>query len=113
MTNKAPVYPLDYSKPRTAEPATVADRISETASSLKETAKDAAADAQAWAERKATDIRHGAEQALDAASEYKDKAEVAVHDAKAYAMRSLKQQPLTTLAIAAAAGFVIGALWKK
>jgi ElaB/YqjD/DUF883 family membrane-anchored ribosome-binding protein len=47
------------------------------------------------------------------AREYGEKAQDAARQFKPYVEKSLKEQPMTTLAAAAAIGFVLGALWKK
>ena len=47
------------------------------------------------------------------AREYGEKAQVAARQVKPFVEKSLKEQPMTTLAAAAAIGFVLGALWKK
>jgi ElaB/YqjD/DUF883 family membrane-anchored ribosome-binding protein len=64
--------------------------------------KSAAETAQEFAGR-------AAEQAL----EYGKKAQHAVETFKPYVERSMKEQPMATLGIAAVIGFVLGALWKK
>ena len=47
------------------------------------------------------------------AVEYGKKALHAVENFKPYVERSMKDQPMATLGIAAVIGFVLGALWKK
>ena len=49
---------------------------------------------------------------VDQAREVADRVEQAAGNVKGAVDRSLKQQPMTTLAVAAAVGFVLGALWK-
>jgi ElaB/YqjD/DUF883 family membrane-anchored ribosome-binding protein len=44
---------------------------------------------------------------------YGEKAQDAARQVKPFVEKSLKEQPMTTLAAAAAIGFVLGALWKK
>jgi ElaB/YqjD/DUF883 family membrane-anchored ribosome-binding protein len=44
---------------------------------------------------------------------YGEKAQDAVRQVKPFVEKSLKEQPMTTLAAIAAIGFVLGALWKK
>ena len=54
--------------------------------------------------------------ALDVAGqarEYGEKAQLAARQFKPFAEKSLKEQPMTTLAGAAVIGFLLGALWKK
>ena len=47
------------------------------------------------------------------AREYGEKAQEAARQAKPLVEKSLREQPLITLAGVAAIGFVLGALWKK
>ena len=47
------------------------------------------------------------------AQEYGEKAQEAVRNFKPFVEKSMKQQPMSTLATAAVIGFVLGALWKK
>ena len=47
------------------------------------------------------------------AREYGEKAQDAVRQVKPFVEKSLKEQPMTTLAAVAVIGFVLGALWKK
>jgi ElaB/YqjD/DUF883 family membrane-anchored ribosome-binding protein len=51
--------------------------------------------------------------AAEQAREYGEKAQEAVRNFKPYVERSMKEQPMTTLAVASVIGFVLGALWKK
>ena len=50
---------------------------------------------------------------VDQAREYGEKAQEAVKYFKPYVDKSMKEQPLATLGIAAVIGFVLGALWKS
>jgi ElaB/YqjD/DUF883 family membrane-anchored ribosome-binding protein len=45
--------------------------------------------------------------------EYGEKAQEAAREARPYLEKSLREQPLLTLAGMAAVGFLLGALWKK
>jgi ElaB/YqjD/DUF883 family membrane-anchored ribosome-binding protein len=47
------------------------------------------------------------------ALEYGEKAQDAVSNFKPYVEKSMKEQPMATLGVAAVIGFVLGALWKK
>lgn len=58
------------------------------------------------AEAKARDFADQGREAGERVSEVAGNLKVAID-------KSVKDQPLTTLALAAAAGFVIGALWKR
>jgi ElaB/YqjD/DUF883 family membrane-anchored ribosome-binding protein len=63
------------------------------------------------------DIKGRARQTIDAASEAagdaKQQVEEMAGNVKGAIDRSVKEQPLTTLLVAAAVGFVVGALWKS
>jgi ElaB/YqjD/DUF883 family membrane-anchored ribosome-binding protein len=47
------------------------------------------------------------------AREYGEKAQDAARQVKPFVEKSLREQPMTTLAAVAAIGFVLGALWKR
>jgi ElaB/YqjD/DUF883 family membrane-anchored ribosome-binding protein len=88
-------YPLDYGA-NPAHPAenqlrTTADRIADRLKNVAENARDVAEQA-----------RH-----------YGEKAQEAAENFKPYVEKSMKDQPMTTLAAAAAIGFALGALWKR
>jgi ElaB/YqjD/DUF883 family membrane-anchored ribosome-binding protein len=88
MTNQA----TDYSNDRMRGAADVAgDRI-----------KDASEKVQDMASVVAEQARQYGEKAQDAARQFKP-----------FVERSLKDQPMATLAGAAVIGFVLGALWKR
>jgi ElaB/YqjD/DUF883 family membrane-anchored ribosome-binding protein len=57
--------------------------------------------------------RELAGQVAEQAREYGEKAQEAARQFKPFVEKSLKEQPMTTLAGAAAIGFLLGALWKK
>ncbi len=65
----------------------------------------------------AEDIKSKARQTLDSASEAAGDARAQVEEVAGHVKgaidRSVKEQPVTTLLVAAAVGFVIGALWKS
>jgi ElaB/YqjD/DUF883 family membrane-anchored ribosome-binding protein len=94
MTKQRADYPLDY----TTGPTDNGPHDG----SAKEQLKDAAAQAQEYAGKVA-----------DQAREYGEKAQAAAKEFKPFVEKSLKEQPMTTLASAAVIGFVLGALWKK
>lgn len=60
-----------------------------------------------------TQARDKIDETLDAARELKDTAAERVEDYKTQTISSVREKPLQTLAIAAAIGFVIGAIWKS
>ena len=57
--------------------------------------------------------QRNAEDVLKQARKYGAKAQDALQNAKPILEKSVKEQPMTTLAAMAAVGFVLGALWKK
>jgi len=63
------------------------------------------------------DIKGRARQTIDAATEAagdaKQQVEEMAGNVKGAIDKSVKEQPLTTLLVAAAVGFVVGALWKS
>jgi ElaB/YqjD/DUF883 family membrane-anchored ribosome-binding protein len=93
MSQQRSDYPLNYNK----GPAN-----NQHGDSTMDRVKDAAADVQDYAGRVA-----------DQAREYGEKAQEAVREFKPYVEKSMKEQPMATLAVAAVIGFVLGALWKK
>ena len=94
MTQRAE-YPLDYETGPQR-------RAGEKAESMAEKLKGAADTAQE---------RMG--EMADQAREYAGMAQDAARQAKPMLEKSLKDQPMATLAGAAMVGFVLGALWKK
>ena len=99
MAQQRAAYPLDYSNGPTQKPATGTDRLT-----------DAAAD-------QFKKVADGAEElagnVAQQAREYGEKAQAAVQNFKPFVKKSLKDQPMSTLAAAAAVGFILGALWKR
>lgn len=99
MSQQKAGYPLDYSKGS-------ANGRRGRLRGLEGIATDKVKNATETAEEFAGRV---AEQAL----EYGKKAQQAVENFKPYVERSMKEQPMATLGIAAVIGFVLGALWKK
>ena len=99
MTQQKAGYPSDYSKD-SADAGK--DRLREIADAATDKVKDVAQNAEEMAGK-------FAEQAIV----YGDKAQEAVNNFKPYIEKSMKQQPMATLGVAAVIGFVLGALWKK
>jgi ElaB/YqjD/DUF883 family membrane-anchored ribosome-binding protein len=98
MTQQRADYPLDYTKGSEG----TQDRLRETADKVTDNVKDIADQAQRLAG-----------QVTEQAREYGEKAQEAARQVKPFVEKSLKEQPMTTLAGAAVLGFVLGALWKK
>jgi ElaB/YqjD/DUF883 family membrane-anchored ribosome-binding protein len=80
----------------------VKDRLSDMADTATDKVKDVAEIAQCMAGKVA-----------DQAREYGEQAQDAVKQVKPIVEKSLKEQPMATLAGVAVLGFVLGALWKK
>jgi ElaB/YqjD/DUF883 family membrane-anchored ribosome-binding protein len=99
MTQQTASYPRDHT-------AAEAEQQTERA----ETMADAAADRLENAARSAQDL---AGKVADQAKMYGEKAQEAVQNVRPYIEKSMKDQPMQTLAVASIIGFVLGALWKK
>jgi ElaB/YqjD/DUF883 family membrane-anchored ribosome-binding protein len=82
--------------------ADVKDRLGEIADTATDKVKDVAESAQDMAGKVANQARVYGEQAQDAAKQIKP-----------FVEKSLREQPMATLAGVAVLGFVLGALWKK
>jgi ElaB/YqjD/DUF883 family membrane-anchored ribosome-binding protein len=78
------------------------DRLRDMAETTADKVKDAADSAQDMAGKVA-----------DQAREYGAQAQEAAKQVKPFVEKSLREQPMATLAGAAVLGFVLGALWKK
>ena len=92
MTQQKAAYPLDYSKT--------------DASSSKDRLDDMAA--------KATDqFGKVTENAQELAGQLAEQAQEAAKKFKPYVEKQMKEQPMATLAVAAAIGLLLGAMWKK
>ena len=99
MTQQKAGYPLDYSKD-SADAGK--DRLREITDVAAHKMKDVTQSAEEMASKVAAQAR-----------EYGDKAQEAVKNFKPYVDKSMKEQPMATLGVAAVIGFVLGALSKK
>ena len=99
MTRQRSDYPLDYTKGPGRD---TTDRLRDMADTATDKLKEAGASAQEMAENVTAQAR-----------EYGEKAQDAAKQVKPFVEKSLKEQPMATLAGAAVLGFVLGALWKK
>jgi ElaB/YqjD/DUF883 family membrane-anchored ribosome-binding protein len=99
MTQHKAGYANDYSK---GGADAGKDRLRDMADAATDKVKDVAQSAEEMAGK-------FAERAL----EYGEKAQDAVSNFKPYVEKSMKEQPMATLGVAAVIGFVLGALWKK
>jgi ElaB/YqjD/DUF883 family membrane-anchored ribosome-binding protein len=98
MTRQSADYPLDYTKGKEAG----TDRLRDMADRASDQLKDTAERAQEMAGK-----------ITEQAREYGEKAQEAAKEFKPFVEKSMKEQPMATLAGAAVIGFVLGALWKK
>ncbi len=99
MTEQKADYPLDYSK---GSPDAGKDRLREMADVATDKVKNATQSAEEIAGKVAEQAR-----------EYGEKAQEAAKNLKPYVDKSMREQPMATLGVAAVIGFVLGALWKK
>ena len=99
MTQQKAGYPLDYSK---GSADAGKDRLREMADVATDKVKNVAENAEETAGKVAAQAR-----------EYGEKAQEAVKSFKPYVDKSMREQPMATLGVAAVIGFVLGALWKK
>ncbi|MBR2536710.1 MAG: DUF883 family protein [Hyphomicrobium sp.] len=97
--------------------ASVKDDVETAARSAASTVADKASDMAAKAGSKVEQALEGAESAVNSVAETGRDAGQRVQEVagnlKTAVDRSVKDQPMATLAVAAAMGFVIGALWKS
>ena len=99
MTQQKAGYPLDYSKGSTEAGK---DRLREMADVATDKFKHVTESAEEMAGKVAEQAR-----------EYSEKAQEAVKQFKPYVEKSMRDQPMATLGVAAVIGFVLGALWKR
>lgn len=96
-------YPLDYTQgPDRAAADGAKERLHAVADDATERLKNVAGSADEIA-------RKAAEQARV----YGEKAQELAKNFKPYVEKSMKEQPMATLAVAAAIAFALGALWRK
>ena len=88
MAQHHPEYPLDYTKEKGSSGTGNADNLSDSAQQM-------------------------AQKVARQAQEYGAKAQETVRNFKPFVEKSMKDQPMGTLAAAAVVGFVLGALWKR
>jgi ElaB/YqjD/DUF883 family membrane-anchored ribosome-binding protein len=99
MTQQKAGYPIDYSK---GSADARKDRLREMADVATDKVKNVTLSAEEIAGKVAEQAR-----------EYGEKAQEAAKNFKPYVEKSMKEQPMATLGVAAVIGFVLGALWKK
>ena len=100
MTDKA-TYPIDYTQ-GSSEPKTLMAQAAGASQAIKEKVAEVA-------DRSAEMAKHSAEQIADLGNQVEEK----FKDLPGALRQSMKDQPLTTMAAAAAVAFVLGALWRK
>ena len=98
MTQQKAAYPLDYSK--TESPAS--DRLDDMGAKATDQLGKVTENAQELAG-----------QLAEQAQKYGEQAQEAVKKFKPYVEKQMKEQPMATLAVAAAIGLLLGAMWKK
>ena len=98
MTSQRTEYPLDYS--------TTVNKAGDRVQNAADAAADKAADVAANAQELAGNV-------MDQAREYTEQAQEAAKNFKPFVEKSMKEQPMATLAVAALIGAALGALWKK
>lgn len=76
-------------------------------------AEDLASKAADFAERTSDEIQRVAQNVAGQGREASEQIQEVAQNFKTAMDKSVKDQPLTTLAVAAGVGFVIGALWKS
>ncbi|MGE0023753.1 MAG: hypothetical protein AB7S70_09010 [Hyphomicrobium sp.] len=84
-----------------------------TASDYSRTVEDVAGKAADLAERTGEQIERTVQNFAEQGRQATEQIQVVADNFKSAVDKSVKDQPLTTLAIAAGVGFVIGALWKS
>jgi ElaB/YqjD/DUF883 family membrane-anchored ribosome-binding protein len=99
MTQQKSGYGQDHAH-STADTAN--DRLRNMADATAGKVKEVAGDAQEMAGKVA-----------DQAREYGEQAQEAMRQVKPFVEKTLKEQPMATLAGVAVLGFVLGALWKR
>jgi len=99
MTQPRADYPLDYTQATTDK---TKDRMHDLAGAATDRLKEATDRAEEIAGNVAEQARVYGQKAQDAAAQVKP-----------YVEKSMKEQPMATLAVASVIGFVLGALWKK
>jgi len=88
--------------------------MAQSASTQTRNAADELADKAAnLAERTGDRIERTAQDLADQGRQATEQVQVVAENFKTAVDKSVKDQPLTTLAVAAGIGFVIGALWKS
>ena len=99
MAGQGADYPHDYIKGQGESPK---EHLREMAYSASDRLKDTGERAQEMAGK-----------VTEQAREYGEKAQEAARQARPLVEKSLREQPLITLASVAAIGFLLGSLWKK
>jgi ElaB/YqjD/DUF883 family membrane-anchored ribosome-binding protein len=92
-------YPLDYSNGKVDAGK---GRRREMADTETDTLKEFTDNAEAIASK-----------LVEQARKYGEKAQEVAKNFKPYVEKSMKEQPMATLAVASVIGFVLGAMWKK
>lgn len=80
---------------------------------LADKASDLASKAGEQLDRVAQDVESAARSVAEQGRQASEQVQVVAHNFKTAVDKSVREQPLTTLVLAAGIGFVIGALWKS
>lgn len=99
MTQQKAAYPLDCSKMKSSASQ---DRLDDVAAKATDQLGKVTENAQELADKLAEQVQRYGEQAQEAAKKLKP-----------YVEKQMKEQPMAILAVAAAIGLVLGAMWKK
>lgn len=99
MAHPRAEYPLDYSTPVNKPDS---DRVQHAADAAADKAADVAANVQELTSK-----------VVDQAREYTEQAQEAVKHFKPFVEKSIKEQPMATLAVVALIGAALGAHWKR
>lgn len=89
------------------------DRIRSNATNVAEKASDMARDAGVQIERAMDSASDIARRSAESSREAGERVQQVAGNMKRAVQKSLDEQPMTTLAMAAIIGFVVGALWKS
>jgi ElaB/YqjD/DUF883 family membrane-anchored ribosome-binding protein len=99
MTQQRADYPLDYTAAKAKNGTAHAETMAEAATDHLESAAQSAQEI--------------AGKVADQAKIYGEKAQEAAQNIRPFIEKSMKEQPMQTLAVASIIGFVLGALWKR
>jgi ElaB/YqjD/DUF883 family membrane-anchored ribosome-binding protein len=91
----------------------VEDRARRAGSQMSDSASDLATKAGEQLEGVMHSAEHAARQVAEQGREAGERVQVVAENFRTAVDKSVREQPMATLAVAAALGFVVGALWKS